>query len=130
VRRVFADVLATAQSFGREVPRIYYAGNAGGWLDACTAIEATVIGLDWRMDLDRARSGLGHGLAVQGNLDPTVLLGSTDAIKSHAAEIIRRAGPTGHIFNLGHGILPDTPPDRARYLVDAVAELSSRKATG
>jgi len=129
VGRVFAAVQRVASTAGRDVPRIYYAGNASGWLDACAATEATVIGLDWRLDLDRARAGLGEELAVQGNLDPTVLLGSTEAIKSRAADIIRRAGPTGHIFNLGHGILPDTPPDHARYLIDAVAELSSRRTT-
>ena len=127
VSRVFADVKRVATTLGLDVPRIYYAGTAGGWLDACQATDATVIGLDWRVDLDRARAGLGDQLAVQGNLDPTVLLGSTDGITSRAADVLRRAGPTGHIFNLGHGILPDTPPDHARYLVDAVAELSSKR---
>ncbi len=127
VRRVFADVTRAASSVGLDVPRIYYAGNAAGWLDACLAADATVIGLDWRMDLDRARTVLGERLAVQGNLDPSVLLGSTDSIQSHAADVIRRAGSTGHIFNLGHGILPETPPDHARYLVDSVAEQSAKR---
>jgi uroporphyrinogen decarboxylase len=127
VRRVFAEVERAARRAGLEVPRIYYAGYAAGWLEACLDTDATVIGLDWRVDLDRARTILGNRVAVQGNLDPTVLLGPPDAIRSRAADVIRRAGPIGHIFNLGHGILPDTPPDRARDLVDAVAELSTKR---
>jgi uroporphyrinogen decarboxylase len=126
VRRVFAEVTRVAAKGGLAVPRIYYAGNAAGWLDACQTADATVIGLDWRLDLDRARQELGDTLAVQGNLDPAVLLGSAAAIRTRAADVIRRAGPSGHIFNLGHGILPDTPPDHARLLVDLVAELSAR----
>jgi uroporphyrinogen decarboxylase len=127
VRRVFGEVERVASRLGLEVPRIYYAGNAGGWLDACRDTGATVVGLDWRMDLDRARIALGPSLAVQGNLDPAVLLGGTAGIRSRAGDVLHRAGPTGHIFNLGHGILPDTPPDHARSLVEAVAELSSRR---
>jgi uroporphyrinogen decarboxylase len=126
VTRVFTAVARATATGGLAVPRIYYAGNAAGWLDACRAIDATVVGLDWRIDLDRARNDLGETLAVQGNLDPAVLLGPRLTITAHAAEVIRRGGTTGHIFNLGHGILPDTPPDHARLLVDAVAELSAR----
>jgi uroporphyrinogen decarboxylase len=127
VRRVFADVERAAIQTGLDVPRIYYAGNAAGWLEACAETGATVIGLDWRIDLDRARTTFGDRVALQGNLDPTVLLGSTAAIGARAADVIRCAGPAGHIFNLGHGILPDTSPDHARFLVDAVAELSATR---
>jgi uroporphyrinogen decarboxylase len=127
VRSVFDHVERVASRLGLDVPRIYYAGNAGGWLDACCDTGATVVGLDWRMDLDRARATLGATLAVQGNLDPTVLLGGIDGIRSRAKDVLHRAGPSGHIFNLGHGILPDTPPDHAKYLVEVVAELSSRR---
>jgi uroporphyrinogen decarboxylase len=127
VRRVFADIERAATRARLDVPRIYYAGNAAGWLESCAATGATVIGLDWRIDLDRARTTLGDGVALQGNLDPAVLLGSSTAIRSRAADVIRRAGPVGHIFNLGHGILPDTSPEHARVLVDAVAELSAKR---
>jgi uroporphyrinogen decarboxylase len=127
VSRVFAEVKRAAARAGVDVPRIYYAGNAAGWLEACKDTEATVIGLDWRVDLDRARRELGDGLAVQGNLDPSVLLGAAEGIRLRAGEVIRRAGPIGHIFNLGHGILPDTHPDSARYLVETVAELSAER---
>ena len=127
VRRAFAEVEDVAGRLGIDVPRIYYAGNAGGWIDACRDTAATVIGLDWRMDLDRARAALGPSLAVQGNLDPAVLLGTTDVIRERAEDVLHRAGSTGHVFNLGHGILPDTPPDHAKHLVEVVAERSSRK---
>jgi uroporphyrinogen decarboxylase len=128
VRRVFDAVAAAARALDRDVPRLYYAGNAGGWLGVCRDTGATVIGLDWRVDLGPARAALGPSLAVQGNLDPAVLLAPPDVIRQRARLVLDQAGPTGHIFNLGHGILPETPPDHARALVDAVRELSARRA--
>ena len=127
VRRVFDRVADTAAALGVDVPRIYYAGNAAGWLPACRETGADVVGLDWRMDLQPSRAQLGPTLAVQGNLDPAVLLGTPDIIRQRAREVLEQAGPVGHIFNLGHGILPQTPPDHARVLVDAVRESSSRR---
>jgi uroporphyrinogen decarboxylase len=127
VRRVFDRVAEVAAQLGLDVPRIYYAGNAGGWLPACQLTGATVVGLDWRMDLAPARAQLGPALAVQGNLDPAVLLGPPAVIRQRARAVLDQAGPVGHIFNLGHGILPQTPPDHARVLVDAVREESSRR---
>jgi uroporphyrinogen decarboxylase len=128
VRRVLGAVSEAAHTLGREVPRIYYAGNAGGWLPACRDTGATVVGLDWRTDLGPARSTLGPSLAIQGNLDPAVLLAPPEVIRQRSALVLEQAGPTGHIFNLGHGILPETPPEHARALVDAVRELSARRA--
>jgi uroporphyrinogen decarboxylase len=128
VRRVFDRVGAAAASAGRDVPCIYYAGNAAGWIDQCRETGATVVGLDWRLGLDRARAALGPELAVQGNLDPAVLLAPPGLIRARAASVLAAAGPTGHVFNLGHGILPETPPDHARALVESVAELSRRRA--
>ena len=128
VRRVFDRVADVAAELGVGVPRIYYAGNAAGWLPACRDTGATVIGLDWRMDLGPARAALGPSLAVQGNLDPAVLLGPPDQIRQRARLVLEEAGPLGHVFNLGHGILPQTPPEHARVLVDAVREWSSRRA--
>ena len=100
----------------------------GGWIDRCRDIGADVIGLDWRLDLDRARRSLA-GLALQGNLDPAVLLGIARADSRARGGRARRAGPAGHVFNLGHGILPETAPDHARFLVDTVRELSARSAS-
>lgn len=127
VRRVFDRVADAAAELGVDVPRIYYAGNAAGWLPACRDTGATVIGLDWRMDLQPARVQLGSAVAVQGNLDPAVLLGTPALIRQRTREVLEQAGPVGHIFNLGHGILQQTPPDHARVLVDAVHESSSRR---
>lgn len=126
VRRVFEEVARAGSSLGRDVPRIYYAGDAWGWLDATRDTCATVIGLDWRSTLGAARARLGT-LTLQGNLDPAVLLGPPSLIRERAAGVLAEAGPAGHVFNLGHGILPTTPPDHARVLVDAVHEHASRR---
>jgi uroporphyrinogen decarboxylase len=124
-RRVFDFAADAAAKDGRLVPRIYYAGNAAGWLAGCRDIRADVIGLDWRLDLNHART-LAGDLTLQGNLDPAVLLGPRELIRERAAAVLRAGGRAGHVFNLGHGILPETSPDHARFLVDTVRELSSR----
>ncbi len=85
-----------------------------------------VVGVDWRIDLDTAWDRIGHDRAVQGNLEPLVLLADQKTIRERAQRVLTQAGRRpGHIFNLGHGILPQTPPDNARALVDMVHELSS-----
>jgi uroporphyrinogen decarboxylase len=135
-RQVFDMIRAELGPEAARVPFIYYAGDAAGWYDRCAGTGAGVIGLDWRADLAQARRALGPGLVVQGNLDPAVLLGPPDVIRARAADVLASAragagladgdaGSQGHVFNLGHGILPDTPPDHARALVDAVRELST-----
>jgi uroporphyrinogen decarboxylase len=89
---------------------------------------ADVIGLDWRVDLAEARRRLGPNLAVQGNLDPIALLASWEALRDRAKEVLARAGGhPGHVFNLGHGVLPETPVEQVRRLVDYVHEASSRE---
>jgi uroporphyrinogen decarboxylase len=136
-RRVFEAVRADLGPQAAAVPFLYYAGDAAGWYDRCPAVGADVIGLDWRADLALARRAFGPGLVMQGNLDPSVLLGPPDVIRAKAAAVLAsarqgsgltegEAGSIGHVFNLGHGILPDTPPDHAQVLVDTVHELSSR----
>jgi uroporphyrinogen decarboxylase len=136
-RRVFDAVRADLGAQAAAVPFIYYAGDAAGWYDRCPDVGADVIGLDWRADLAQARRALGSRLVVQGNLDPSVLLGPPDGIRTKAASVLAsaregsgladgEAGSIGHVFNLGHGILPDTPPDHAQCLVDTVHKLSSR----
>ena len=85
-----------------------------------------VIGLDWRVDLGEAWERLGH-VAVMGNLDSVALFANRDFIRTQAKRILDRAGARpGHIFNLGHGILPETPVDNVIALVDAVHELSQK----
>ena len=108
-------------------PVIHFGTATAGILEAMRAAGGDVIGLDWRVDLDAAWARLGHDVAVQGNLDPITLLGPIAEIRAHAASILgQAAGRPGHIFNLGHGILPQTPVDHVRALVDAVHELSTR----
>jgi uroporphyrinogen decarboxylase len=107
-------------------PVIYYANGVSHLLPLLPRTGATVLGLDWRVSLGRARDTLGPGLGVQGNLDPCVLLGPIEGIRRRVQGIIAgNAGRPGHVFNLGHGILPETPVDSARAMVDAVHELSS-----
>ena len=86
-----------------------------------------VIGIDWRVRLDDAWKAVGYDRAVQGNLDPLVLLASRDEIRRRAKEVLdQAAGRPGHIFNLGHGVVQQTPVENAIALVDAVHELSTR----
>jgi uroporphyrinogen decarboxylase len=138
-RRVFTAVREVTAASGIRVPRIYYAGDAAGFLDRCAGLDAHVIGVDWRLHLGDARRRLGWDLAVQGNLDPAILLGPPELIRERARDVLFAAhedgvsppGPgqtpaRGHIFNLGHGILPETPPDHARVLVEAVHAFTAR----
>jgi uroporphyrinogen decarboxylase len=103
------------------VPVIHFGTNTGTLLELMRAAGGTVIGLDWRVELDRAWERLGYDVAVQGNLDPAVLLAAPPEIERQARRILSQAkGRPGHIFNLGHGILPQTPTDNVRALVDVV----------
>jgi len=96
-------------------------------LEKLAGLKCDVIGIDWTMDIARARAVLGETKAIQGNLDPCVLFASKDKIKQETDRVLIGFGEgPGHIFNLGHGILPNTPPENARYLVSCVKELSSR----
>jgi len=81
---------------------------------------ADVLSIDWRLPISEAMARVGNRVALQGNLDPCALLGTIPNLTSTAEEILRRAGPKGHIFNLGHGILPSTPVESARALIDFV----------
>lgn len=108
-------------------PVINFSTGTAGLLKQIRAAGGDVIGLDWRVNLDDAWGTIGYDIAIQGNLDPVALFASPKEIKARAADILRRAeGRPGHIFNLGHGVLPETPVDHVIALVDAVHELSSR----
>ena len=108
----------------RGVPVIYFGNGATTILDRIAALDADVYGIDWRLPLDEARARLAskssRSFAVQGNLDPAVLLGPTDQIERRAAEVVARGGRRGHVFNLGHGITPETPIESVEALVRAV----------
>jgi uroporphyrinogen decarboxylase len=110
---------------GKGAPVIYFGNGASAMLDHIATAGSEVIGVDWRIDIDRAWAQLGD-VAVQGNLDPITLLGPTGAIEERVADIIARVGGRpGHIFNLGHGLVPQTPPDNVKYVIDAVHRLSA-----
>lgn len=109
------------------VPVIHFGTGTAGLLEAMREAGAQVIGLDWRVDLAEAWRRLGDGVAVQGNLDPAILLAPPEEIRRGVRAVLAAAGGRhGHIFNLGHGVLPATPWERARLVVDTVHELSRR----
>ncbi len=104
-----------------KVPAIHFATGNPALLPLLAEAGGEVIGLDWRVRLDEAWATVGHDRCVMGNLDPVVLLAPPEVIRCRAEEILRQAaGCPGHIFNLGHGVLPDTPPEHVRALVEAV----------
>ncbi|MBI4349226.1 MAG: uroporphyrinogen decarboxylase [Elusimicrobia bacterium] len=110
------------------VPVISFGTGNSGFLDRFAAAGGDVVGADWRIPLDEAWSKIGRGRAIQGNLDPVLLTsGPTRAVLGAARRILERAGGRpGHIFNLGHGVLPTTPPERVKALVDFVHHESAR----
>ncbi len=109
-------------------PIIYFGTDSATLLPSMKETGADVIGLDWRIHLDTGWDAVGSG-AVQGNLDPVLLFADWKEIKSRAAEILRRAGGRpGHIFNLGHGILPETPVENVKALAAFVREYSAENA--
>ena len=108
---------------GMGVPVIYFGVETAGLLTEMAATGADVIGLDWRQPLDVGWRAVGHGHAVQGNLDPITLFASLDVIEKRVHEILRAAnGRPGHIFNLGHGIVPTTPVENVQAVVKMVRE--------
>ena len=107
------------------VPIIYFVNNCGGLLELARTSGADVIGIDWRVDISKAITRLGKGVSVQGNLDPLALFSDEGVLEKKVADIIKKGRRArGHIFNLGHGILPQTPPEMAKKLVQMVHELS------
>ncbi len=111
------------QAVGHRVPAIYFVKDGAHLTAAMGEAGARCLSLDWRAPLDAARKLLGPGVAVQGNLDPGVLLGTPQAVRQAAREILsRNAGAPGHIFNLGHGILPQTPLENISVLLEEVRE--------
>lgn len=125
--RVLPHVQQIIASLPADIPVINFATGNPSLLPLLADTNARVVGIDWRTRLDTAWETVGHNKSVQGNLDPTVLLTKPAEIKAQAKTILDQAqGRAGHIFNLGHGILPMTPVDNAIALVDAVHELSQR----
>ena len=114
---------ASARVFGGladlDVPRIHFGVGTGELLTLMGEAGADVVGVDWRVPLDAARARVGDK-AVQGNLDPAVCFAPWDVVEAQARDVLGRGGGTGHVFNLGHGVLPETDPDVLTRLVDVV----------
>jgi uroporphyrinogen decarboxylase len=118
--------IQTAQSSG--VPVIHFSTGTAGMLELIKEAGGDVIGVDWRVSLAEAWRRLGDDLAVQGNLDPVALFAPLPELKQQVSGILNQAGGRpGHIFNLGHGILPQTPVEHVAALLEMVHELSIRK---
>ena len=110
---------------GRKVPVILFTKNGGQWLEAMTDTGADALGLDWTTDIGDARRRVGEQVALQGNLDPSVLYASPEHIREQVARVLASYGKgNGHVFNLGHGIHPGIKPDHAGAMIEAVHELS------
>jgi uroporphyrinogen decarboxylase len=108
-----------------DVPVIFFVNDCAGLLDLVKKAGADVVGIDWRVDMYKAVKSLGKRVSVQGNLDPCVLFGGQEHIEERVQDILNRAETArGHIFNLGHGILPETPVENAIAMVEAVHRLS------
>jgi len=121
VRRIF-DGLE-----GLDVPKIHFGTTTGHLLAVQREAGGTVIGVDWRTPLDEGWERAGTDIAVQGNLDPTLLLAPRERLLARVDDVLRRAGGRdGHIFNLGHGVLPGTPVESVKAVVDHVHEATAR----
>jgi uroporphyrinogen decarboxylase len=120
------ELLRGSPTFKRtNVPIIYFVNGCAPYLDDYASSGADVLGVDWRVGIDEVRRRVGDGVALQGNLDPGALFASPAEIRARVADILERAGRVGHIFNLGHGVLPETNPEHVRAMVTAVKELSA-----
>jgi uroporphyrinogen decarboxylase len=121
-------IVRELQSVG--VPVIVFGTSMSTLLPQLARTGADVVGCDWRIHLDDARRMVGDGVALQGNLDPLALFLPPAELEARVQDILHRAGPVGHIFNLGHGILPPTAPEAAKALVDAVHRYGKHPGPG
>ncbi len=116
----------TKENEGRRVPVILFTKNGGQWLEAMANSGADALGLDWTIDIGEARQRVGARVALQGNMDPSVLYASPERIRHEVAAILASFGSgRGHVFNLGHGVHQYVDPRKVRVFVDAVHELST-----
>jgi len=106
------------------VPRIHFGVGTGELLSLMAGAGAEVLGVDWRVPLDEARRRAGDGVALQGNLDPTTCLAPWAVVEEQTRDVVVRGGGTGHVFNLGHGVLPETDPDVLARIVELVHNVS------
>ena len=119
------SLLNTTQD-GQKIPTILFTKGGGQWLEPMAGAGYDALGLDWQTDLQLARKRVGGLVSLQGNMDPITLYAKPEVIRSKVASILGKYGTgSGHVFNLGHGILPDINPEHVKTMVDAVHELSA-----
>jgi uroporphyrinogen decarboxylase len=112
---------------GRKVPSVVFTKGGALWLEAQAEIGADALGLDWTVDIGQARKRVGDKVALQGNLDPAILLSTPEAIEKQVENVLRSYGHGhGHVFNLGHGITQWTPPENAAAMLEAVRKHSKQ----
>ncbi len=123
MQKITAGLTKTSED--RKVPSIVFTKGGGLWLEAQAGTGADALGLDWTVDIGSARKRVGDKVALQGNLDPAVLLSTPEAIEKQVANVLASYGHgNGHVFNLGHGITQWTPPENAAAMLNAVREHS------
>jgi len=123
MRRVVAGLKREHES--ERVPSILFTKGGGAWLEAIAATGADAVGIDWTIEMGAARARVGDRVALQGNLDPSVLLAGPQAAREGAARVLASFGHgPGHVFNLGHGVTPATPPESVAAIVETVHETS------
>ena len=123
IQRICAELQQTHD--GQRVPRVVFTKGGGQWLEALADCGADALGVDWTTDLGVARRRVGDRVALQGNLDPAILLTTPEVVEREAARVLASFGNgNGHVFNLGHGVSQFTPPENVAALVDVVHALS------
>ena len=126
VKPYSAQLASAARAAG--VPLIHFSTGTAGYIEEVAACGGEVVGVDWRMPIDEYRRRIGPGQAIQGNLDPAALLAPWRELEPRIDAVLASAGGRGHIFNLGHGILPETPVDTVARLVDRVHQWKAERA--
>lgn len=127
VQKIIKDLKEWMKGRGESVPVIYFVGSTAGLIEEIKTSGADVYGIDWRIDLDAAIKRLGGDVVVQGNLDPLSLFLPKEKTEERVKDVLNRGSSArGHIFNLGHGVVPQTPPENVIALVEMVHRLSAR----
>lgn len=125
MKKIVANLIN--ENEGRPVPIILFTKNGGLWLESIADSGANAVGLDWTIEIGKARERIGERCALQGNMDPSILYASPQVIQAEVGNILASFGNgNGHVFNLGHGITPEVNPDHVSAFVDAVHELSEQ----
>lgn len=121
------DIVHDVKSFSPDTPIVLFTKGGGQWLELIAETGCDGVGIDWTVDISQARERVGVQVALQGNMDPCLLYASPEVIEQSVADVLSGFGAgTGHVFNLGHGILPDVPPEHVSAFVEAVRNLSPK----